>query len=107
MWKKGVFGTVLAAFLGYVAWVAFFSSTRHEIEWDIATRVSSVLERTGFDEVMPVVEGRDIELQGVVATHGEAERAERIVSALPGVRIVDSQLLVAGDATAAQQGGDK
>jgi len=95
MWQQGVFGSVLAAFLGFAAWVAYFSPTRHQIEWDVATRVSHVLEHTGFEEVMPVVEGRDVALHGEVASTAEAERAARIVRHLKGVRLVESQLTVA------------
>ena len=66
MWKKAVFGTVSAGFLGYVVWVSCLSTTRHQIEWDVATRVTAVLERTGFSNVVPVVDGRDVELRGEV-----------------------------------------
>ena len=53
MWKKAVFGTALTGFLSYVVWVSSIGPTRHQIEWDVATRVTSVLERTGFTEVIP------------------------------------------------------
>ena len=97
MWKKAVFGTVSAGFLGYVVWVSCLSTTRHEIEWDVATRVTAVLERTGFSEVIPVVDGRDVELRGGVSSVSEAQRAERIVSMLRGVRAVRANMYVAGD----------
>ena len=97
MWKKAVFGTVSASFLGYVAWVCFLSPARHQIEWDVATRVTAVLERTGFSEVVPVVDGRDVELRGEVPSVSEAERAERIVSMVRGVRVVHANMLVAGE----------
>jgi hypothetical protein len=97
MWKKAVFGTVSAGFLGYVVWVSFLSTARHEIEWDIATRVVAVLERTGFSEVIPVVDGRDVELRGEVPSVAEAQRAERIVSMLRGVRGVHANMDVAGE----------
>ncbi len=105
MWKKGVFGAVLAAFLGYVAWVAYLSPTRHQIEWDVATRVTHVLMHTGFDDIMPVVEGRDVALQGEVTSTSEAERAERIVRNLGGVRVVRSELVVQEERDLARQGG--
>ena len=97
MWKKAVFGTISASFLGYVAWVCFLSPARHQIEWDVATRVTAVLERTGFSEVVPVVDGRDVELRGEVPSVSEAERAERIVSMVRGVRAVHANMLVAGE----------
>ena len=97
MWRKAVFGTFLAGFLGYVAWVCCLSPMRHQIEWDVATRVSAVLERTGFADVMPVVDGRDVELRGVVPTSAEAQRAERIVSMVRGVRVVRMNVLVTED----------
>ena len=97
MWKKAVFGMVSASFLGYVAWVCFLSPARHQIEWDVATRVTAVLERTGFSEVVPVVDGRDVELRGEVPSVSEAERAERIVSMVRGVRVVHANMLVAGE----------
>jgi hypothetical protein len=97
MWKKAVFGTVSASFLGYVAWVCFLSPARHQIEWDVATRVTAVLERTGFSEVVPVVDGRDVELRGQVPSESEAERAERIVSMIRGVRVVRVNMLVGGE----------
>jgi len=97
MWKKAVFGTVSAGFLGYVAWVSCLSPTRHQIEWDVATRVSDVLERTGFSELVPVVDGRDVELRGEVASVSEAQRAERIVSMIRGVRVVRANMLVTDD----------
>ena len=99
MWKKAVFGTVSAGFLGYVVWVSVLSPARHEIEWDVATRVSSVLRRTGFSELIPIVDGRDVELRGEVASASEAQRAERIVSMVRGVRVVRTQLQVADDAS--------
>lgn len=105
MWKKGVFGTVLAAFLGYVAWVAFLSPARHQIEWDVATRVSTVLERTGLSGVVPVIEGRDVELQGRVPSEAEARRAERIVRMVRGVRVVHSSLVVTDEAAPRRSGG--
>ena len=96
MWKKAVFGMVSASFLGYVAWVSCLSSARHQIEWDVATRVTAVLERTGFAGVVPVVDGRDVELRGEVPSTSEAQRAERIVSMVRGVRVVRVGMLVAG-----------
>ncbi|MEM8608702.1 MAG: BON domain-containing protein [Myxococcota bacterium] len=107
MWKQGIFGAVLAAFLGYVAWVAFLSPARHQIEWDVATRVSQVLEHTGFRGVLPIVDGRDVELQGEVASAAEAERATRIVQNLRGVREVRSQLTVSGGGSAPRGGGKR
>ena len=96
MWKKAVFGTVSASFLGYVVWVSCLSPARHQVEWDVATRVTAVLERTGFAEVIPVVDGRDVELRGEVPSLSEAQRAERIVSMVRGVRVVHVNMLVAG-----------
>ena len=97
MWKKAVFGTVSVGFLGYVAWVSCLSPARHQVEWDVATRVTAVLERTGFSAVVPVVDGRDVELRGEVTSVSEAQRAERIVSMLRGVRVVHAKMLVAGE----------
>lgn len=94
MWKKAVFGTVSAGFLGYVVWISYLSPMRQEIEWDVATRVSSVLGRTGFADVIPVVDGRDVELRGWVPSASEVERAERIVSMVRGVRAVRTTMLV-------------
>lgn len=97
MLKKAVFGTVSAGFLGFVAWVSFLSPARHQIEWDVATRVSAVLERTGFSELVPVVDGRDVEIRGQVPSASEAQRAERIVSMVRGVRTVRVDFAVADD----------
>jgi hypothetical protein len=97
MWKKAVFGTVLAGLFGYVIWLSCLSPARHQIEWDVATRVRDVLERTGFDEVVPVVDGRDVELRGGVSSASEARRAERIVRMVRGVRAVRTDLRVAGE----------
>jgi hypothetical protein len=97
MWKKAVFGTVLAGFLGHAVWVSVLSPMRHEIEWDVATRVGGVLQRTGFSDVIPIVDGRDVELRGEVASPSEAQRAERIVSMVRGVRVVSARLRVADD----------
>ena len=104
MWKKAVFGTVTAGFLGYVVWVSCLSSAPHQIEWDVATRVIEVLDRTGFADVVPVVDGRDVELRGQVATASEARRAERIVSMVRGVRVVRTNMLVAEESGG--RGGD-
>lgn len=97
MWKKAVFGTVSAGFLGFVVWISLLSPARHQIEWDVATRVAVVLERTGFSELVPVVDGRDVELRGQVPSEAEARRAERIVGMVRGVRAVRTDLVVAGD----------
>ena len=97
MWKKAVFGTVSAGFVGYVVCVSCLSPARHQVEWDVATRVTAVLERTGFSKVVPVVDGRDVELRGEVPSVSEAQRAERIVSMVRGVRVVDANMLVSGD----------
>jgi hypothetical protein len=97
MWKKAVFGTVSASFLGYVVWVSCISPARHQLEWDVATRVTAVLERTGFSEVVPVVDGRDVELRGDVPSVSEAQRAVRIVSMVRGVRVVNANMLVTGE----------
>lgn len=107
MWKQGIFGAVLAAFLSYVAWVAWLGPARHQIEWDIATRVNQLLEHSGLRSVVPIVEGRDVELHGEVASASEAKRAERIVRNLRGVRVVDSSLVVAGATPTASGGGDR
>ena len=98
MWKKAVFSAVSAVFLGYVVWVSCLNDARHQIEWDVATRVTGVLDRTGFSEVIPVVDGRDVELRGEVESASEAARVERIVSMVRGVRIVRARLLVAAAA---------
>ncbi|KPK16077.1 MAG: hypothetical protein AMJ62_07295 [Myxococcales bacterium SG8_38] len=103
MWKKAVFGTASASFLGYVVWVSCLSSVRHQIEWDVATRVASTLERTGLTEVVPVVDGRDVELRGKVPSASEAWRAERIVRMIRGVRVVRTDMLVGDDG---RGGGD-
>jgi hypothetical protein len=94
MWKKAVFGTVLAGFLGYAVWVSCLSSLPHDIEWDVATRVTTVLERTGFADVVPIVDGRDVELRGAVPSTRDAARAERIVAMVRGVRVVNTNLRV-------------
>ena len=95
MWKKAVFGTVLAGFLGYVVWFSCLSSAPHQIEWDVASRVADRLDRTGFAHVIPVVDGRDVELRGSVDSASDARRAERIVSMVRGVRVVRANMLVA------------
>jgi hypothetical protein len=97
MWKKAVFGSVSAGYLGYIVWVSCVSPMPHQIEWDVATRVTAVLERTGFDEVIPVVDGRDVELRGQVSSASEGQRAERIVSMVRGVRVVRANLLIGGE----------
>lgn len=97
MWKKAVLATVSASFLGYVVWVSCLSAAPHQIEWDVATRVTAVLERTGFAGVVPVVDGRDVELRGEVPSVSEAQRAERIVSMVRGVRVVHANMQVAGN----------
>jgi hypothetical protein len=97
MWKKAVFGTVSTGFIGYVVWVCLLGPTRHQIEWDVATRVTAVLERTGFSGVVPVVDGRDVELRGQVSSVSEARRAERMVSTVRGVRVVHASMFVADD----------
>jgi len=97
MWKKAVFGTVSASFVSYVVWVSCLSSARHQVELDVATRVTAVLERTGFSEVVPVVDGRDVELRGQVTSVSEAQRAQRIVSMIRGVRVVNANMLVGGE----------
>lgn len=94
MWKKAVFGALSAGFLGYVAWVCYLSPTRHQIEWDVATRVTSVLERTGFSDVIPVVDGRDVELRGRVPSAWEARRAKLVVGTVRGVRVVRTSMVV-------------
>ena len=98
MWKKVVFGTVSAGFLGYVVWVSCLSTAPHQIEWDVATRVTERLDRTGLHDVIPVVDGRDVELRGQVGSAAEARRAERIVSMVRGVRVVRANMLVADEA---------
>lgn len=97
MWKKAVFGTASAGLLGYVVWASCLSPVRHQIEWDVATRVTSALERTGFADVTPVVDGRDVELRGWVSSSSEAHRAERIVGMIRGVRVVRTNVRVGGD----------
>ena len=104
MWKKAVFGTVSAGFLGYVVWFSCLSIAPHQIEWDVATRVTEVLDRTGFEQVIPVVDGRDVELRGEVGSSAEAERAERIVTMVRGVRVVRANLRV--DGALRRGGGD-
>ena len=97
MWKKAVFGTVSAGFLGYVLWFSCLSDARHQIEWDVATRVTAVLGRTGFNDVTAVVDGREVELRGQVASASEAARVARITRMVRGVRVVHARVLVAGD----------
>ena len=104
MWKKAVFGTVSAGFFGYVAWVSYVSPARHQIEWDVATRVDSVLDRTGLANVIPVVDGRDVELRGEVQSTSEARRAERIVGMVRGVRVVQVNLRIGDERN--RGGGD-
>ena len=92
MTKKAVFGLAAAAFGGYVVWVACLSTVPHGIERDVANRVTSILERTGFNSVIPTVDGRDVTLQGEVPSEAVARRAERIVRSQRGVRAVRSEL---------------
>ena len=51
----------------------------------------------GFRVSAPVVDGRDVELRGEVPSVSEAQRADRIVSMVRGVRVVHANMLVAGD----------
>lgn len=103
MWKKALFGTASACLVGYVVWISYLSPIRHEVEWDVATRVTAALQSTGFEGVIPVVDGRDVELRGSVPSASEAERAQRIVRMIRGVRAVRTQVLVVGDG---RGGGD-
>lgn len=98
MWKNAALSTATAAFLGYVIWVSCLSSAPHQIEWDVATRVTQVLDRTGFATVTPIVDGRDVELRGEVDSEADARRAGRIVSMVRGVRVVHTNMrVVSGD----------
>ena len=63
----------------------------------MATRVTAVLQRTGFTDVVPVVDGRDVELRGQVSSASEAQRAERMVRMVRGVRVVRASMFVADD----------
>ena len=92
MTRKAVFGLAAVTFGGYVVWVACLSAVPHEIERDVANRVTAILERTGFGSVIPVVDGRDVTLQGEVPSEAVAQRAERIVRSQRGVRDVRSEL---------------
>ena len=92
------------AYVDYAQYVgslkAGFPLRRHPV----ADRVTDVLGRTGFQEVIPVVDGRDVELRGEVASPAEAARAERIVSMVRGVRVVRAALDIG--AASGRGGGD-
>ena len=50
-----------------------------------------------FQGSFPLLDGRDVELRGEVPSVSEAQRAERIVSMVRGVRVVRANMLVAGE----------
>ena len=62
------------------------------------------MDRTGLANVIPVVDGRDVELRGEVQSTSEARRAERIVGMVRGVRVVQVNLRIGDERN--RGGGD-
>lgn len=95
MGKKAVFASVTAAFVAYVAWVVTLSPLPHHVEQELMANAVEQLERDGLTDVIPVLDGRDVELYGTVPSAADLAAAEGAVSMVPGVRKVDSKLRVA------------
>lgn len=86
------------AFLSFVAVGVFlllavwFNAT--QVERKLMTQAQDLLIASGFDDVVPRIDGRDITLTGRVKTEGGVERAETIVSEIEGVRATENRLVV-------------
>ena len=94
MGKMAVFASVTAAFVAYVAWIVMLSPLPHHIEQ--ALRVSAVeqLDRDELRDVIPVLDGRDVQLYGTVPSVEHLALAEEAVRTVTGVRKVESKLRV-------------
>jgi hypothetical protein len=95
MGKKAVFASVTTAFVAYVAWIVMLSPLPHHIEQVLRASALEQLEGDGFDDVIPVLDGRDVELYGTVPSAEHLAAAEAAVRTVPGVRKVESRLRVA------------
>jgi hypothetical protein len=95
MGKKAVFASVTTAFVAYVAWIVMLSPLPHHIEQVLRASALEQLEGDGFTDVIPVLDGRDVELYGTVPSAEHLAAAEGAVRTVPGVRKVESRLRVA------------
>jgi OOP family OmpA-OmpF porin len=87
-WLLSLLGLLVLTFL-------CFTVHRGAIEADLSTRAARAI--SGIVPGLDLgIDGRDVTLRGTVATEGDRQSAEARVAAIPGVRRVLNELLVAG-----------
>ncbi len=66
------------------------------IEADLAEQGKRRLNGAGFASTILQLNGRDATLSGTAASRDDREEVARIIGEIPGVRVVDNQMIVAG-----------
>lgn len=80
--------------LGLLYWYTKESKAGY-IENDLSYKSNHLLEKQQIGGVIVGMDGRDATLTGTVVSESRSTEIEQIVSALPGVRVVDNQLKIA------------
>ncbi len=90
--------TILLPFLC----IQCISSRAPLIQQNLSLAAASALEKAPVPGVKVLADGRDLVLQGTVENEASRLNAGQLVLALPGVRTLDNQLVVASSAAAVQ-----
>ena len=90
--------------------VLWYAITRYApmLNADLVERSNESLDGAGFGDTATVdIDGRTAILSGNVATQSDSDSAEEAVANTSGVRAVDNQLVIGGDATASGDAEDR
>lgn len=90
MWRSAA---LIGALLALASWITLcLVAQPSRIEETLRLEVEQVLAGADLGDVRPTVDGRDVRLEGVVASQDASEEAERWVTGVAGVRVVDNLL---------------
>ncbi len=92
MWHKAA---LVGAMFALLTWIAFsLVAQPPRIQEELWAETERVLVDAGLGKVQGSVSGRNVALEGQVATPAEAARAERLIADIAGIRAVDNRLQV-------------
>ncbi|MGI9328134.1 MAG: BON domain-containing protein [Pseudomonadales bacterium] len=81
------------ASLGLLIWFCVDQQVPR-IEGDLRKRATAVLVEGGFADIIVTADGRDLRLNGTVASEAARAEARRLLRKVNGIRAVDNQLRV-------------
>ncbi len=92
-------GILLPLILGLIGFIALYWYTKdskaEHIQNDLSLKSNQLLKENQIGNAIVNIDGRDATLTGAVASQSRSDEIEQIITAMPGIRTVDNQLVIA------------